>query len=177
MRELATADLISRFMSAFGREAGAETNVYFTGGASAVLLGWRETTIDVDLKLVPEDDRMMRAIPGLKESLHLNLELACPDQFIPALAGWQERSLFVGSSGRASFFHYDFYSQALAKIERGHAQDREDVGAMLARNLVDRRRLLEFFQGIEPRLYKYPALDPIQFRKAVESVARGGSIG
>jgi hypothetical protein len=36
-----------------------------------------------------------------------------------------------------AFYHYDFYSQALAKIERGHSQDRVDVAAILARRLVE----------------------------------------
>jgi hypothetical protein len=34
----------------------------------------------VDLKIVPESDAMLRAIPPLKESLELNVELAAPDQ-------------------------------------------------------------------------------------------------
>ena len=44
------------------------------GGATAVLHGWRASTIDVDLKLVPDDDALLRALPRLKEELHVNLE-------------------------------------------------------------------------------------------------------
>jgi len=34
---------------------------------SAVLLGWRSTTVDVDLKLVPVSDELVRAIPTVEE--------------------------------------------------------------------------------------------------------------
>jgi hypothetical protein len=52
--------------------------VYLTGGATAVLHGWRSSTIDVDLELVPDRDELLRELPGLKEELRVNLELADP---------------------------------------------------------------------------------------------------
>ncbi|MGH2454506.1 MAG: DUF6036 family nucleotidyltransferase, partial [bacterium] len=73
MRELADAARIRLFMQALGAEADAETRVYFTGGATAVLLGWRASTIDVDIMLVPERDTLLRAIPRIKESLRVNV--------------------------------------------------------------------------------------------------------
>ena len=39
---------------------------------------------------------------------------------------------------------------------------------MLGRGLVDPQRLRELFAQIEPELYRYPALDPASFRRAVE---------
>ncbi len=39
---------------------------------------------------------------------------------------------------------------------------------MFDRGLVDRVKLLEYFSAIEPRLYRYPAIDPAAFRRAVE---------
>jgi hypothetical protein len=65
-------------MQALGREADHEARVCLTGGATAVLLGWRDTPIDADLRIVPESDRLYRALPALKESLELNIELASP---------------------------------------------------------------------------------------------------
>ena len=44
-----------------GRATPARIRVYLTGGATAVLHGWRSTTIDLDLKLVPDDDALLRA--------------------------------------------------------------------------------------------------------------------
>jgi Nucleotidyltransferase of unknown function (DUF6036) len=168
MRQLTDAARLRRFMQALGAEADREGRVYFTGGATAVLLGWRPTTIDADISIVPESDRLLRALSHLKESLHMNVELASPAHFIPELPGWEPRSPFIAREGKLSFHHYDLYSQALAKIERGHARDRQDVQEMLDRRLVDRARLLELFAQIEPELYRYPALDPPSFRRAVE---------
>lgn len=149
--------------------ASTEGRVYFTGGVTALLMEWRSSTIDIDLKMVPEQDALLRALAELKESLEVNIELAAPDHFIPPLPGWEERSQFISRVGRLSYHHYDFYAQALAKIERGHAQDVLDVAAMFDRGLIDRRRLLRYFEQIEPALYRYPALDRGTFRRAVET--------
>lgn len=170
MRELADADRIRRFMRALAAEADAEARVYLIGGATAVLMGWRTTTIDVDIKIVPERESLLRAIPRLKESLQVNVEFASPEQFIPPLPGWEERSPFIAKEGELSFHHYDLYAQALAKVERSHRQDLEDVRAMLQRGLVERERLLACFQQIEPELYRYPALDPATFRRSLEEI-------
>lgn len=157
-------------MRALAREAREEGRVYITGGGSAVLLGWRVSTLDVDLKIVPEHDRLLRAIPNLKEALHINVEQAAPDQFIPAVPGWQDRSTFIAREGLLSFYHYDFYSQALAKIERNHDIDRSDVKDMIAAGLVDLAKLRELFALIEPELYRFTAINPAAFRRAVESL-------
>jgi hypothetical protein len=156
-------------MRAVGREADRDCRLYFTGGATAVLLGWRDTTIDADIRIVPESDAIYRALPILKESLELNIELACPSDFIPELPGWEERSPFIEREGLVSFHHYDPYAQALAKVERGHDQDRRDVAQMRERRLVEPARALELFASIEPALYRYPAIDPPSFRRAVEA--------
>ena len=170
MRKVADEDRIRRFMRALGAEADAPARVYFTGGATAVLLGWRAATIDVDIRVVPESDRLYRAIPSLKESLHLNVKLASPDEFIPALPGWEERSIFVSQERKLAFHHYDLHAQALAKIERGHTQDLGDVREMIARRLIDPPAIRRFFEAIEPRLYLYPAIDPPTFRRSVEAI-------
>lgn len=169
MRALADADRIRKFMQALAEDAREEGRVYFTGGATAVLSGWRPSTIDVDLKLVPEQDALLRAIPRLKEQLQLNVELASPVDFIPVPPGWEDRSPFVARHGRLSFHHFDLYAQALAKVERGHAQDMADVREMQRRVLVDASRALEYFRRIEPELFRYPAIDPAAFRRAVEA--------
>ena len=120
MRERVSADRVEKFMKAIGRAGKKNARIYFVGGATAVLLGWRETTIDLNIKIIPEADEILRALSDLKEDLQLNVELASPDDFIPPLPGWQERSTFIVKEGPIEFFDYDFYAQALAKIERGH---------------------------------------------------------
>lgn len=178
MRQKVTTLRLEQFMKSLGATVKSRTRVYLVGGATSVLLGWRESTIDVDLKIIPEADDVLRSIPELKERLQMNIELASPDHFIPELPGWQERSRYIRSEGPIEFFHYDFYAQALAKIERGHAADRGDVADMMSAGLIEPSRLLELFTAIEDSLYKYPALDPATFRRAVERVVReSGSSG
>lgn len=94
--------------------------------------------------------------------------------FIPVPPGWEERGIFIAQIGRATFHHFDLYAQAIAKVERGHEQDREDVAAMLERRLVQPARALEYFGQIEPQLYRFPAIDPARFRQAVEETFAPG---
>lgn len=157
-------------MRALGRAASVEARVYFTGGATAVLHGWRETTIDVDIKLIPDSDELLREIPKLKEELHLNVELAAPSDFIPLPAGWKERSPLIRREGKVSFHHFDPVAQALSKAERGHEQDIRDVQQMIASGLVDPADARAQFAAIEPELYRFPAIDPASYRKSVEEL-------
>jgi hypothetical protein len=168
MRELATHTRIREFTRRLGEAATAETAVYLTGGATAVLLGWRDTTIDVVIKIIPDRDEIFRALPALKESLQLNVELASPDQFIPALPGWESRSLFISREGRINWYHYDPYAQALAKIERDHQRDRGDVREFIRSGLVKPEELRNLFRQIIPQLIRYPSLDPDAFATKVE---------
>jgi hypothetical protein len=69
--------------------------------------------------------------------------------------------------GKLDFYHYDPYSQALSKIERGHVQDIRDVESMLSEGLVESDKLLGLFESIVPQLYRYPAIDPASFERAV----------
>jgi len=170
MRQKVSAERLAQFMRSLGRGEKILTRVYLVGGATAVLLGWREATIDVDLKMVPESDELLRKLPKLKEDLQLNIELASPDHFVPALPGWEERSTYIGREGAVEFFHYDFYGQALAKIERGHTTDLRDVHEMISRGLVEPVRLLELFSRVEDKLYRYPAIDAKSLRRAVEQL-------
>jgi hypothetical protein len=170
MRNQVTSAGLQEFIAGLGTATRTKARVYLVGGASAVLLGWRNSTIDVDLKFVPESDELLRSLPTLKERLQMNIELASPDNFIPPLPGWEERSPFIQHQGTIDFFHYDFYAQALAKIERSHAHDRQDVQEMIERGLVEPKRLIELFVAIEDQLYRYPALNGASFRQAVEQV-------
>lgn len=146
------------------------SRIFLVGGSTAVLLGWRNSTIDIDLKIIPETDELLRSLSELKERLQINIKLASPDDFIPELPGWQERSRFVRQEGKLSFYHYDFYAQALAKIERRHKFDLDDVDNLINNGLVEPDPLLEMFSRIEGELHRYPELDPKTFRAAVEKV-------
>lgn len=169
MRRVVDRDRLLQFMRDMGRGARTDATVYLTGGASALLLEWRPTTIDIDMKIEPESSDVLRALPQLKETYDLNIELATPDHFIPQLPGWRDRSIFIVREGRLDFRHYDFYSQALSKLERGYARDTGDVDAMVARGLIQPSELLRYLEQIEPELYRYPAIDPPAFRRVVEA--------
>ncbi len=110
-----------------GDRATQPARVFLVGGATALLLGWRDSTIDIDLKVVPDSDEILQLFSDFKDRLDVNIELASPDDFIPEVPGWQDRSDFIAQVGKLTFLHYDFYAQALAKIERGHDSDLSDV--------------------------------------------------
>jgi hypothetical protein len=170
MREVVDREKIERVMRALGDAADRDIRVYFAGGATAVLIGWRAATVDIDLVAVPEADALMRAIPALKESLAVNIEIASPAHFVPVPAGWEERGTFIARHGRVEFFHFDLVAQALAKLERRHARDREDIREMVSRGLVDARRARAYFEKMEPELYRFPAIHPATYRRAVDEV-------
>ena len=170
MRELADSTRIERFMRELGRAVDVEGRVYLTGGATAVLLGWRSTTIDIDIKLIPDRDEILREIPRLKERLDLNVELAAPSDFIPLPEGWEDRSPLIRREGKLSFHHFDPVAQVLSKVERGHAQDIRDVQEMSASGLVNPEDVRTQFDLIEPDLYRFPAIDPASFRRAVDEL-------
>lgn len=93
MRGIVDRATLERFLAELGRRARGPGRVYLTGGATALLYGWRPATVDVDLKLDPEPAGAFEAIAGLKEELDLNVELASPDQFLPrSRAGASARS-------------------------------------------------------------------------------------
>ena len=135
-----------------------------------MLLGWRQSTADVDLKLLPEPAGVFEAIRDVKELLNVNIELASPDDFIPPLPGWEERSRFIAKFHGIEFYHYDFYGQALSKIERGHDRDLADVDAMVRGSFIEKKELLRLFCAIEPALIRYPSINPAVFRRKVEAV-------
>ena len=169
MRGLSGLEQVERFMRALGQAVRHPARVYLTGGASAVLLGWRDTTIDIDLTFEPEADEIFQAIARLKDELGINIELVAPSHFIPPLPGWETRSAFIRQEGPVSYYHYNFYSQALAKIERAHAQDQSDVANMLKAGAVEPDRLLALFETISPDLDRYPALNPESFRRSLKT--------
>ncbi len=169
MRPSVDEQRLRAFACELGRIARSPVRIYLTGGSTAVLEGWRETTVDIDLRFEPEADDLLRALPALKERLALNIELVSPPDFIPELPGWRERSPHVFREGAVDVHHFDPYSQALSKIERGFEQDLADVRAMMARGLVEASRLRVLYAEIEPDLYRYPAIDPAAFRRKLHA--------
>ena len=175
MRPPVDADRIRQLAHRLGRVAPGRVRIYVTGGATAVLEGWRASTIDVDVRFEPESDALLRELAALKERLDINVELASPPDFIPELPSWRERSPLVFRDGNVDVHHFDLYSQALSKIERGFVHDLADVEAMLDRGLVKRDLLSELYDTIEPQLYRYPAIDPSAFRRKLRDALGDGA--
>jgi hypothetical protein len=171
MRKPVTEPVVREFMRAIAVEAREPGRIYLAGGASVVLKQWRGSTVDIDITIIPENDRILRAIPDLKERLQVNVELSSPMHFVPPLPGWEDRSPFIAREGVIDFHHFDFYTQALSKIERAHRKDLLDVDSMVRNGVVEPKRLLALFEGVADQLYRYPALNPSTLRAAVERFA------
>lgn len=173
MRRLADAERIRRLMQGLGSAARRSARVYLAGGATAVLEGWRESTIDVDMRVVPDtDEALFKAIPRLKEDLEINVELASPVDFVPLPAGWENRSPHIVTHGLLAFHHVDFVAQALAKLERGHGIDRADAAEMLARGLVTGDGLRAAITEAESEAHRYPAVDVVAWRAGIEATIK-----
>jgi hypothetical protein len=170
MRKQLDAGRLRRFLTALGAAGSQPATAYLVGGASAVLDGWRSTTIDVDLYLEPEVDDLLRAIPKLKDDLEVNVEFASPLDFLPELPGWRDRSRFVSQEGLLTVRDFDFYSQALSKLERGFDTDLADVRAMVDRGLVATAELDRLFDAISGSLYRFPAVDGDSLKAAVKQL-------
>ncbi len=82
MRVESTSQSIHHFMREFGLRANKPIRVYLTGGATCVLNGWRNSTIDIDIKPIPDFGEVYQIIADLKEELSLNIELASPDHWL-----------------------------------------------------------------------------------------------
>lgn len=178
MRGFADREKIESFLQALGRAATGPGEVFLCGGATAVLLGFRESTLDVDLHFDPEPPGVFSALPELKDRLDLNVELAWPHDFVPALPGWRDRSPLVSVAGVVRVRHADPYGQVLAKLERGHVQDLRDVEEFVVRRLVSPERLLELYRQLAPdALSRYPALDADVLRRKVEALAGTATSG
>jgi Nucleotidyltransferase of unknown function (DUF6036) len=171
MREQADAERIRRLAAELGRAVSPGTKMYLTGGATAVLEGWRPSTVDVDVRFEPDSDEALRRIAALKEQLAVNVELASPLDFLPELPGWRERSRFRFREGNLEVFDFDLYSQALSKLERGFELDLEDVESMMRSEEIEPAKLLELYETVESDLFRFPAVDPAKLRYSVESLA------
>ena len=159
MRENVTRERLLAFMQRLAESAprGRRFRVFVVGGGTAVALGWREATIDVDLYAA--DEAVFVDIQRIKESQQVNVEFARPEHFVPPLGGAGGRHIFIATFGAVSFFHYDPYSQMLSKVVRGFRRDLEDARHFIDAGLVDAARFRDLVEAIpEPVFAKYPAL-------------------
>jgi hypothetical protein len=172
MRHPLTKARLRKFMTELARTAprGQPGRVYLVGGGTAVWVGWRQSTVDIDLHGDPE--QIFRDIQGIKERLQLNVEFARPDDFVPPLAGTEDRHLFIETTGPLSFYHHDPYAQVFSKVVRGFERDLRDAEGFVRRGMVDAERLRELVREIPSAAYaKYPALSRDAVRRVVDEFA------
>jgi hypothetical protein len=146
--------------------------VFFVGGGTAVLAGWRESTIDADL--YSDTEQVFRDVQGIKERLQLNIEFARPEDFVPALAGSADRHVFIETIGKVSFYHYDPYAQLLSKVVRGFNRDMHDAERFVGSGMVDATRFRRLVKAIPEGAYaRYPALSRKAVIEAVDDFLSG----
>ncbi len=171
MRGELTSDGLRRLMAALARAApdSSRFRVYVLGGGTAVLLGWREATIDADL--FSEQDEVFRTVQEIKERLQISIEFVRPEHFVPALTGADDRHVFIDKIGNVDFFHYDPYSQLLSKIVRGFRKDLLDAEQFLSSGMVEPGQFRQCVDQIPDSAYaKYPALSRDAVTKAVNGI-------
>jgi len=177
VREPLDQSRLRRFLDALGAAVSGPGRIYLTGGATAVSLGWRNQTIDIDLRLDPEPPGAFEAIARLKDELDTNVELASPLDFIPEIPGWRERSCFVMRAGPIEVYHFDPVSQVLSKLVRGLARDLADAEAMVARGLVTRDEVAAGWAIARSGLARFPRIDGVTVEARVSAFVRSGPEG
>lgn len=169
MRGELTREGFQSLMQEIARRAprGRSYRVFLVGGGTAVFAGWRSSTIDADLHA--DDEAVFRDIQAIKERLQVNVELARPEDFVPALSGTEGRHVLLDTFGRVSFFHYDPYAQLLSKVVRGFRKDMQDAESFITSGMVDPERFRSLVHDIPEAEYaRYPALSQRAVLEAVD---------
>jgi hypothetical protein len=168
MRNALTRDRLVDLMKELARTAPRKRhyNVYITGGGTAVFLGWRQSSLDVDLS--SDGDEIFHDIQAVKERLALNIEFAQPNDFVPLLDGSHDRHLLIETIGNVAFYHFDPYTQVLSKIVRGFQRDLSDAREFIRSGLVDPETLQSLVDKLPATAYaQYPTLSRTAVQKAV----------
>ena len=157
------------FWQRIGRLLARPGLIYLVGGTTMVYEGFRQQTLDINISFqVANDDHgaFVAAVRELKETLSLNIVEVSPSDFIPLPSGYSERSQYIGRYGRLDVFHFDLYSTALSKIERGTESDFDDVLTLLQSGRHDMAGLCGCFNEIMPRYATHSLMrDPAEFRR------------
>jgi len=172
-REEVTRERLLKLLEELGRKFRHPARLYLSGGEGLVWRGLRGTTRDVDVHYEVSPDHhgdFVSVLRELKEKLSISIEEAYPGDFVPLPPGSERRCTFIERFGQIDVFLFDPYAVALSKLERGHARDREDVKALLAKRVIEPAELRRLFEAILPA-YEAQGVksDPARFRKAIEA--------
>ncbi len=173
-REPVDRQRIERFLRELGKRFRRPGRVYLVGGTTMVYEGFRAQTLDIDLTFdVQAEDHadFIRTVRTLKNELDLNVEEASPGDFIPLPPGHEHRAQYIDRYGQLEVFHFDLYSTALSKIERGTEEDYADVLALLHSGRIDADQLRSSFEQILPD-FETASLrgDPDEFQRKFDAL-------
>ncbi len=172
MRQRCDRQGIEQFLQSLGRRFTRTGRLYLVGGTTMVYEGYRRQTLDINIGFEVDNrdhSAFVEAVRDLKERLSLNIEEASPAEFIPLPSGYRERSPFIGRYGQLEVFHFDLYSTALSKIERGTESDLDDVLSLLRSGRIELAVLTGYFEEIMDR-YAVESIrqDPVEYRRKFE---------
>lgn len=170
MREELTRERLLELVKALARAAPRRRTyrLFLVGGGTAVYLGWRRASIDVDF--FSEHDALFVNIQEIKERLNVNVELARPEDFVPPLEASEDRHVFIDRVGPISLYHYDPYAQLLSKVVRGFQRDMDDAREFIKSGMVDGEKFRSLVRGIPDSAYaKYPRLSRRGVENAVDA--------
>lgn len=174
LRENVDRERIKLFLKHLGDRFKKPGKIYLVGGTSLVFEKLRQQTIDVDvvIEVAPaHHTELIQAIRELKDDLSINVEEASPGDFIPLPSGFENRHIFIERYGSLEVLHFDLYSTALSKIERGREQDLEDVLALLRARQIDWNKLAECFHELLPKMGEHSLKqDPVEFEKNFQTL-------
>jgi len=160
---------ISEFLERLGQCYRFSGTVYLVGGSSLLLLAAKESTFDIDLKfeVAPEHhSNFIRCLRQLSVEMELAVEQASPDEFLPLPGGYEDRRRYIGRYGGLEVSHFDLYSVALGKLQRGNEKDFVDAVQMVRTGLIELAALDRYFQEVLPRLEGYSLrTDPLDFER------------
>jgi hypothetical protein len=173
---------IELFLSKLSERFHRPAQILLVGGTTLVFEELRDQTLDIDLVIQVDPNHhgeLIQAIRKLKDQLSINVEEASPADFIPLPSGFENRHKFVERYGKIDVMHFDLYSTALSKIERGREQDFEDVLSLLQAGKLEWDRLSAYFLEILPKMGEHSLKqNPAEFEQnfhALESKWRAAS--
>jgi hypothetical protein len=153
LRPPVSRDRIEVFLRRLAQDYRQPARLYLVGGTSLVFERLRQQTLDVDITIEVSADHhgeLIQVLRKIKDTLGINIEEVSPADFIPLPAGFENRHEFIGRFGQVDVFHFDWYSTALSKIERGRQQDLADVVAALKNKRLVWSKLESMFREILP---------------------------